>query len=498
MHPYLWLSPMPSRLTILLASEALVLGLLHLAADVRFDWFAFFDGGAELTVHALMARGLRPTLDFGYIYGLLPLLVGKGWYALFGLSPGSFAAMCVIGGALTAWGVARALDALRVGWIGIAWVVLAMPIGLISAARPSLTHVIEPIFLVHALADLAAGRRSRALALATACVFVKPSMAFLVAMTILAVMCRRDRPRAPRDWARLLFPAVAVFAAFAITLAAIFGSRVLVGSLLPIAGRAVYRANGFGFFGTGRPFWLPDRPRWAFYVDTLAGPWLATVVVLSLAAAAQVSRSRRALAATEGRVPEGCEVVIVCAILHMAFVVLFFGNRWSWVYYFPILVLGIAATSSRSRRGAVLAAILAATFLPSAYHSLRGPIEAWSGRSRSAAMYGLWASSEVRREWEFVLDRTRGRTVAVLATSDGAATLDERFEPPEVTFLVRGHVLPSEIARKMEQVRSAAAVIVANPAPDDPWFDKWPEFSRALQGHRQVWSCNRLRLYQRP
>ena len=104
---------MPNRLTILLTIEALALGLLRLAADVRFDWFAFFDGGAELAIHALMGRGLRPTIDFGYIYGLLPLVVGEAWYGLFGLRPGAFAAISIVGGVLTAWGLARALNSLR-------------------------------------------------------------------------------------------------------------------------------------------------------------------------------------------------------------------------------------------------------------------------------------------------------------------------------------------------------------------------------------------------
>src|ERR1700712_2870455 len=118
-------SAIPSRLTLLLTSEALALGLLRLAADLRFDWFAFFDGGAELTAHALMARGLRPTIDFGYIYGLVPLLLGEAWYGLFGLRPCAFAAISLLGDMLMAWGLARAVGALRVGSAGVLWVAVS-------------------------------------------------------------------------------------------------------------------------------------------------------------------------------------------------------------------------------------------------------------------------------------------------------------------------------------------------------------------------------------
>lgn len=69
---------------------ALVLILLIVAAlrliPIPSFTFAFNDGGANLTVQYLMSRGLVPSVDFGYHYGLLPLLMGKLWFWLFGLS----------------------------------------------------------------------------------------------------------------------------------------------------------------------------------------------------------------------------------------------------------------------------------------------------------------------------------------------------------------------------------------------------------------------------
>jgi hypothetical protein len=111
---------------------------------------------------------------------------------------------------------------------------------------------------------------------------------------------------------------------------------------------------------------------------------------------------------------------------------------------------------------------------------------------------GLWASEEVRFDWAVVQTRTSGQSPVLLGTTDGAALLDPGFSPPVLLFLVRGHFRPEELARKVAQVREAEAVVVANPAPGQPWFDEWPEFADALQGHRRVsWSSPRVRLYRR-
>ncbi|MDB5349155.1 MAG: hypothetical protein JWN86_402 [Planctomycetota bacterium] len=488
---------MPRRLTLLLVLESLMLSLFRLAADARFDWFGFFDGGAELTVHALMARGMRPTLDFGYIYGLLPLGAGDLWYRIVGRSPGAFVAVCVVGNLLSAWGFARCLTALRVGPIGVAWVMLAMPVGLVSSAYPSLTHIMERVILTHALADVAAGRRSRALTLAATCVFVKPSMAFLFGAGVLAGQFVHQRHPGFGEVVSFVRPAVTTFFTLAILLGVVFGPEVLLNSLLPRDGYEVYRANQFGFlFGAGRAFWLPRRPGIGPYFETEAGLWLAATLVLLLAAPAQFSAARRARALHEGRVGSGAEVVILCAALHLAFLVLFFGNEWSWVYYFNILTLGVAAVGSRSRVGSRAVLIVMLLSLPAIERSIRGPTEAWQDRRRSTETWALWASPVAREEWRTVLDLTRGTRPVLLATTDGAALLDPAFEPPEVAFLVRGHYKRGELARKLEQVREASAVVVYNPAPGAPWFDQWPEFAQALQGHRRIWSCSRLRVYR--
>lgn len=54
---------------------------------LAFDFWAFDDQGANLTAQYLLSHGYRPGTDFGYHYGLLPLLWGRIWFDVFGLTP---------------------------------------------------------------------------------------------------------------------------------------------------------------------------------------------------------------------------------------------------------------------------------------------------------------------------------------------------------------------------------------------------------------------------
>jgi hypothetical protein len=82
-------APTPDRLPIskgllfaILIAEAFSLFVIRLAGTLQFDNFAFFDTGSNLTVQYLISRGYRPTFDFIYPYGLLPIHTGCCLYCL--------------------------------------------------------------------------------------------------------------------------------------------------------------------------------------------------------------------------------------------------------------------------------------------------------------------------------------------------------------------------------------------------------------------------------
>src|SRR5271155_1164674 len=77
----------------ILTAEALALFIVQLAGTLQFGTFAFFDTGENLTAQYLISHGYRPTIDFFYHYGLMPLLFGRVWFSIFGLTPTACVAM---------------------------------------------------------------------------------------------------------------------------------------------------------------------------------------------------------------------------------------------------------------------------------------------------------------------------------------------------------------------------------------------------------------------
>src|SRR5262249_27261040 len=125
------------------------------------------------------------------------------------------------------------------------------------------------------------------------------------------------------------------------TLIAVFGWDAVVKTQLPFDAMKSYEDSGFGFVhGSGRQFWLPDRPTPQFYLLTPAGAWLAASVFLVVAALRLLPHARRPAA----------NAAITCAILHLVFVFVLFGNQWSWIYYPYILFVGAAVGLSEWNR----------------------------------------------------------------------------------------------------------------------------------------------------
>src|SRR5262252_9252191 len=64
-------------LALLLALVVTFLAQLPMSYD--FANFVFYDPGVSLRTDLLIAQGYVPTIDFGYIYGLLPLMIGRAF-----------------------------------------------------------------------------------------------------------------------------------------------------------------------------------------------------------------------------------------------------------------------------------------------------------------------------------------------------------------------------------------------------------------------------------
>lgn len=479
----------------------LILEVLALAAfrtpEERFGRFAFWDSGAELVVQDQLRQGRQPTIDFGHVYGLLPLLVGRAWYGTFGLSPASFRGLMLACSLATAWGLARFAAARRFGPAGIALVLLAIPDTLLPAAI-TLVHALEQALLVLALSEHAKGRRRSAVAIMTACLFVKPSMAYFYGLFLVVAIGLTTWRKGPSALARAFAPAALTGLGLAALLALVFGTTPLVNTLIPSGGLELYRESHYGFFhGIGRAFWALPGGGIRDYFRYEVGLWLLGTFLLIEGGLTGLGRLKRGASTRSG--PGGVlddELIAGCAFLHVAFVTLFFGNRGSWAYYFSVLVLGLATLARRNRPHNVAAWGLVLLLLVSDRSKLVVTARGWSELRPSAETLNLWASPKERAEWSKVLELTRGNEPALFALHDGAALLTPGFAPPISGYFDPGYALPAEIHRKAAQLASARMIVRLIPQ-DWRGFTLWPELADALDGCECLWQGDLYRVYRR-
>ncbi len=455
--------------------------LAQLPTSYEFANFVFFDPGVTLRTDKLIEQGFLPTIDFGYPYNLLPLMLGRAFFAVVGRTPAAYILFMFLAETAILFGFWRL--AKQSGWLIAAFLVAAMPHAIIPV-YVHLTHPLEAALIVHTIADLAAGRRSRALALATICLFVKPSMAYVLGFLMIVsaiVWLVRNRER----WKSFLYfirPATLSGAACLIISSAYFGLKPTVSALIPVNGAQSYKALGFGFFANGRTFWLPKLGSAAqfakYYSLTPAGFWI--ICTLLLAAFGVISLVK--LLNNSADKPETLAIVAIC---HFVFLFTFFGWPGSWTYYSSLLVAGVALGLSvfRVRPAVIVAMILIA--LAGNFERSQITLNAWKWMKRSPESAGLWAFQNQQEEWNHARALAGDRRIYYL-NNGCAEILYPNIDSPVSFFLSPGQQAPIEYDRIRQQLAQAAVVVTFNhPSILDPW--NWPEFAAEREKFEETW-----------
>jgi hypothetical protein len=510
-----------------LGVEAFFFLVIRFPGAMQFDGFAFSDTGANLTAHYLVAHGYRPVLDFTYHYGLLSLLAADLWFRAFGGTPGACEAAVVFADLFLIWALVRFIISLRLRSPGLLIVVSTLPLT-VPYSTLNIAHILEPVLLYNALAAQAAGHRRSALALATACVFVKPSMAYAYGLVLIALSVKerlQEDRELVRDCSLEFYPAALTGLGVFAILALYFGLVPLLRSVIPSEGARAYAANHFGFFhGTGQLFWAPDNASASYYATNTVGPWLAGTLVLVAFAMFSVNKL---IAPSErsGLDLRTAEIVVTCAALHVAFIVFFFGNSYSWSYYFYLLVFGLAAASQLFPAWQTLICFLALAFplvkinkfalshiaLPKLPFAIsqnlagsepRSPREVeftyqlWFTSAPTAETAGLWASPQERTEWMKVLSLIKGQRTAVLDRFGCVELLFPEFAPPVTLYMVPGAPTAEMVARKVSQLESVSRIVM--PCWESGLLDSWPPIGNVVREHfADLWQGNFFVVYQR-
>jgi hypothetical protein len=486
-------TPRYLTLVVLFSLELLVISVVRLPESMRFDRYAFCDHGANLTLQYLIAHGLRPSLDFGYHYGLLPALVGRIWFAFFGATPWAYQGAMVVANLLCAWAIAKILSQLKIGAIGLAFAFITLGYSF-QATYINFAHAIEAVLLCHALAEQARGSRANALALAAVAIFSKPTMGFVYGL-LLVILIARDLGRAGFTRHRLIgafAPAATVCVSLATLLSLVYGPNTFFHTALPIEGATAYKSMKYGLMGAGHGFWDPKGLPWIYYFIDVAGFWIASTLFLFGATLLQLrNHDQRQVSLRR------TEVIVTCAILHLAFLALFFGNQWSWIYYSYFLMIGVALACDLGpagrRVGLALCALALLSWTDVAYWTYRW----WQTTAPDSATAGLWAPAEERNEWLKVRAMTGGQRTLMLDDMGATELLFPGFENPVSLYLTRGLMTRGDIDRKLEQLSGAQVAVVPITISACSGIPDAPEFRDALKDFDLAWSGKHFEVFRR-
>jgi hypothetical protein len=488
-----------ANLFALLTAETILIWLFGLKWNLAFSDYGLGDSGLNLTFQYLWGLGLHPVRDFGYHYGLLSLLIGRVWFGLLGLRPISLTLFVLVAKLVVVCSIARIATRYQVGNAALAFTVAALPYVILTVGR-NLAHHVEASLLAAALAEQACERRPTALALATAACFAKPALSYPYGLLLLVFIwidvVRRDRLNA-REFIGQLMPAAVTGVGLLLILSCAFGAGSVISTITPFAGMAAYRAMGFGFFRAGHYFWNPGGTTWRYYAGNPAGVWL--IGSAWLVGSAMFSALR--LLGLVGRdSAEPCdELILTCAILHLVFVLLMYGDRDSWQYYTFVWLIGIEVTGGRTKPAASYAlAVLCFATLLSYRASLPASLSFIWNSTAGPDTGGLWISSKERIEWDQARAIAQGRRSVILNEYGAGGLILPGFQKPVAGELMTGITIRSEVEREVQQLEDASVIVVClEHGPDYSVLKHFPEIDRALDGTRRVFHGMYLDVYVR-
>jgi hypothetical protein len=321
---------------------------------------------------------------------------------------------------------------------------------------------------------------------------------------VLATVQLMRRHESLKSFFAFLRPAIITGAACLIISSIYFGLKPTVTALIPINGAQSYKALGFGFFGNGKSFWLPQLSSVTefakYYSTTPAGFWiictllLAAFGLLSLwnlikSFSTKPEEPKRKVAffvsSSCNFVGERHETLVVIAVCHFVFLFTFFGWPGSWTYYSSLLVAGaaLALATFRVRPMWIVAMILIA--LAGNFERYQITANAWKWMKRSPESAGLWAFPDQRDEWNHARSLAGDRRIFYF-NNGCAELLYPNIDSPVSFFLSPDQQSPLEFDHLRQQLDQAAVVVTFNHPPVlDPW--NWPEFAAQREKFEEIW-----------
>jgi hypothetical protein len=454
-----------------------------------FDEYAFLDQGSQLAAQHLVSSGLRPGIDFGYTYGLLPLLAGKLLFGALGNSPGTYALTVSLIECFTALGIARIAAALHGRGFEWAFAILTLPF--LMARYDNLPYALEAAFLTNAFAEQLHGRSGPAMALALCAALCKPAMGYLYG-AVLLLMLFGEVARGRMRWtelARTLRPALVTGVAMVLVLSAVFGPRSLLGTILPIQGIANYRAmHSLGFHSEQLSFLKPSGVNWHYYFGTYTALWIVCEVWLLMAGIIVLVQYVRGYEIFYG------SFVLTISVLAVADLLLFSEH-----YRYLTLIGAIGCIAIQNRWHKTLAVCVCVIAIPAFLNRFKSELLFRETVTSNAATGWLWAAPDLNVEWERAMSIAAGRKTAVLGEMGGAGLVVPGIESPVGAFFLAGAALPDDVSREYRQLAAAPVLILFYRYPQESGtvLENYPALKAAVQDDDVVFHGKYLEVRER-
>lgn len=483
---------------LLFAAVLLIFGLIiagSLPDVLSLDLWVFKDRGSLLNMDRLIDQGLRPGIDAYYSYGLLPLLIQRVLFQLFGRDFWPILACNIIYFLAIAVGwtlIIRVLSRPRV-WL----LVVAALSPLVISVNPTLPYSLVMLSMLWALVLVLYGRSTWALAVAAiGCVSV-PSVPLVLAALLLMLIVAEWWYEGSRKIGGLvwrLLPGAVTYGLLVAVLTAVFGIGPMLATATPLTGMEFYKTVNYTLFGSAIAFLHPAGAGLGYYLQSPV-VWFVigelTLWGLGVAAIAMMLQ-RRQLVPT-------AMVVVLCAALEAFYVFAAFGSVSQHGFYDQLIVAGVVIGLASLPLGQVRMPLLMLFVVCGLFGNilqLRWTVSTWRYQRPVSDPAPLFARTDWSAEWQQVLALAARHRLLLLSYGTGAQQYFPQVQSPDVWFLQVGQLLPADHARLMGQIAGSDVLVEDLTGPTD-FIDHDPGVQAALSTMCQTQTMPYFRIWTR-
>ncbi len=444
------------------------MGLLYALCwpqERSLDLWVFKDRGSLLNLDLMLDQHLQLGVDTFYAYGLLPVLIQRVLFQAFGRGSWALIGCHLLALPLMAGAWTLIIRELRQPLLWAALVIVLTPI--VVWVNPNFPYLLVQLSMMYALAFALRGNLRVALAISAIGCWSVPTVTLLFSAALLAAVCmawRASPDPSLRSLVSLLAPGALAYGGLGLLLAGYFGWRSMLATALPLQGMAFYKSVHYGMFTSLKIFLHPGPApfwRWSplrYYVCDRASWWiLGSLLLFGFATTALVR-------AIKDREPlRGADLVVVlCAFVHLSFILLAYGNPTQHVIYDFLIaigvVLGLAGLQTGNFRNGLLGAFALVSLL-SHLNQVGLMNWLWHSTSPSADVADFYAHDDFKKDWSEVLALSATQNLYLLSYGTGMQNYFPTVQVAPIWTVQIGEVFDSDKARLLDKLRGADIVV---------------------------------------